>query len=131
MALWNELTTKPIARCQELTKRRRVQALQRLQDRPLAEWAEVIRRIEASSFCHGQNDRGWVATFDWLLQPDVATKTLEGKYDDRDRTSGADDISEAQRDWFEDCQRQHNGECGLDRYRHFLRLETEAARAVS
>lgn len=46
-----------------------------------AYWTKIIQRIASSKFCTGQNDRGWVATFDWLLQADVPLKIDEGKYD--------------------------------------------------
>ncbi len=48
-----------------------------------ANFAEAIKRIAASDFCCGKNDRSWVATFDFLLQPGTVTKVLEGKYDNR------------------------------------------------
>lgn len=83
MALWNSTAAKPLPRCIELTDKREVAARARLADRSLAQWGDVIARINASAFCCGQNDRAWVATFDWLLQPDVAVKVLEGKYDNR------------------------------------------------
>jgi hypothetical protein len=51
-------------------------------------WTEnfeaAVKRIMASKFCMGQNDRGWVATFDFLLQEDKIEKIMEGKYDNRD-----------------------------------------------
>jgi hypothetical protein len=41
--------------------------------------------MDASPFCRGETgDRGWRASFDFLLKPDTATKVLEGKYDDAD-----------------------------------------------
>lgn len=83
MGLWNTLTVPPLPKCRELTDKRAKHARARLHDAILDEWAEVIERINASDFCRGTNDRGWIATFDWLLQPDVRVKVLEGKYDDR------------------------------------------------
>jgi len=80
---WNSGTTAPIPKCKELTPKRRTHALARLRDAPIDTWRDVIARIEASAFCRGQNDRGWVATFDWLLQPETRVKVLEGKYDNR------------------------------------------------
>jgi hypothetical protein len=47
----------------------------------LERWAAAVRRIARSPFCLGSNDRGWRATFDWLLQPDTLLKVEEGKYD--------------------------------------------------
>jgi hypothetical protein len=85
MERWNALTQAPaIPRCRDLTAKRRCNAKVRLTERPLTEWVEVFARIQASAFCRGENDRGWVATFDWVIgSPDVAVKVLEGKYDDR------------------------------------------------
>jgi hypothetical protein len=84
MGLWNTLTTPPIPKCRALSKMRSLRARCRLAERPLAEWREVVERINASRFCRGESDRGtWVATFDWLLQPDTALRVLEGKYDNR------------------------------------------------
>lgn len=82
--VWNTLTTPPIPRCQELSSSRRRHVKARLTERPLAAWEAICQRIEQSPFCRGENDRGWLATFDWLVgSPDVAVKVLEGKYDNR------------------------------------------------
>jgi hypothetical protein len=83
---WNRLTEPPIPRCRDLTSARKRHIRVRLTERPLTEWEDVIRRIQASAFCRGDNDRGWRATIDWLVgSPDVAVKVLEGKYDDAPR----------------------------------------------
>jgi len=78
---WNELTSEPIPRGSKLTPTRQKLASARLRELPLDTWRGIIARIESSAFCRGQSDRGWTATFDWLLQPDTATKVSEGKYD--------------------------------------------------
>lgn len=83
---WNRLTQPPIARCRDLTTKRKRHAKARLTEHPLTEWEAVFSRIQASKFCRGENDRGWTASFDWAIgSPDVAVKVLEGKYDDRIR----------------------------------------------
>jgi hypothetical protein len=46
-------------------------------------FSAAVDRVAQSSFCTGKNDRGWTADFDWMLQPDVCLKVMEGKYDDR------------------------------------------------
>lgn len=83
--LWNDGTPAPtFPRCVAITKTREEKCRLRLRERPVEEWAAAIRRLSASSFCRAQNDRGWVATFDWLIaNPDNVVKVLEGKYDDR------------------------------------------------
>jgi len=53
------------------------------EDPDLGRWREVVQRIARSKFCCGENDRGWVADFDFLVRPETFTKVLEGKYDDR------------------------------------------------
>lgn len=79
--LWNEVTTPPIPRCKNLddaTRRRSVVA--RLQDRGFEGMREVFTGINALPFLRGDNDRGWLASFDWALKPANITKVLEGNY---------------------------------------------------
>lgn len=46
-------------------------------------WQNIIDKISASSFCTGDNERGWKADIDFLLANDTNyIKVLEGKYDD-------------------------------------------------
>ncbi len=52
----------------------------------VANLESAIKRIMASDFCKGKNDRGWKADFDWILQPNTAAKIMEGKYDNRKPT---------------------------------------------
>jgi len=53
----------------------------RLRDSTLDEWMRAFAALERSAFCRGENDRGWRADFDFLLQPKSFTKLLEGAYD--------------------------------------------------
>jgi hypothetical protein len=46
-----------------------------------SDWAETIKHIARTPFCIGTNDRGWKATFDFLLKPDTWLKVNEGVYD--------------------------------------------------
>lgn len=52
-------------------------------------WRENFKaaceKVSESNFCNGatNSDRAWVATFDWMLQPDTVPKVMEGKYDNR------------------------------------------------
>lgn len=41
---------------------------------------KICEAIEAQEFLLGDNDRGWVVDFDWILNPANATKILEGSY---------------------------------------------------
>lgn len=49
----------------------------------LTYWEGVIKKIAASPFCNGQNDRMWIATIDFLIRPDTHVKVMEGKYDEK------------------------------------------------
>jgi hypothetical protein len=77
--LWNATTKPPLPRCRELTDDRRRKIRARLAKRPaLADWREAFEAIQAGAFYRGQNDRGWVADFDWIVKNDtVAAKVLE------------------------------------------------------
>ena len=81
--LWN-VKCKKLPQVLSLSKQRTRKASLRLRERSLEEWGVVFDRISSSAFCCGENDRGWRATFDWIVHnTDNALKVLEGKYDDR------------------------------------------------
>jgi hypothetical protein len=48
---------------------------------------EAIGRVEASAFCRGENERGWRADLDFLLQAKSFGRLLEGHFDNRARGS--------------------------------------------
>lgn len=84
--LWNEIVVQPAVK--ELGKARTAKIRLRLKERSLDQWREVFARVKASLFCAGQNERGWVATFDWVIRSDEsAAKVLEGKYDNRENAT--------------------------------------------
>lgn len=87
---WNTATKgTPIAACLKLTPARINKIRSRLSERPQLEWDAIFARITASDFCRGQNTRGWVASFDWIvLNADNGLKVLEGKYDNRPSVTG-------------------------------------------
>lgn len=64
--------------------RRRAAKVVLAEEPDMGVWGAVVTRIANSNFCTGTNDRGWRATFDWLLKPDTRMKVLEGKFDTRD-----------------------------------------------
>lgn len=43
----------------------------------------VFLSAHKSDFLNGKNDRGWTATFDWIIVPDNFRKVMEGNYDNR------------------------------------------------
>lgn len=77
--LWNATTKPPLPRCRELTDERRRKIRARLASRPsLTEWREVFEAVQSIPFYRGENDRQWVADFDYVIKNDtVAAKVLE------------------------------------------------------
>lgn len=65
----------------KMTAQREKQLKARLRDCTIEEWQRAMDALERSAFCRGENDRGWIADFDFLLQPKSFTKLLEGAYD--------------------------------------------------
>jgi hypothetical protein len=52
----------------------------------------VVNKVKDSRFANGENDRGWVVTFDWLFILGNFTKVLEGNYDNKKATSNSKSI---------------------------------------
>jgi hypothetical protein len=79
---WNDTAVLP--RCLVVSdKRRRVMSARFKDEFFNANWKQAIERCRKSSFCCGENDRGWKASLDWFIQADVVAKIMEGKYDNK------------------------------------------------
>lgn len=52
-------------------------------------WRDYFRIVAASDFLMGQNDRGFTADLEWLVNQANMTKVLEGKYNARASPQGA------------------------------------------
>lgn len=46
---------------------------------------EMVRKAALSEFLKGNNNRGFQASFDWLIKPSNFQKTIEGNYDNRSK----------------------------------------------
>lgn len=64
---------------------RRTHTLARIREYGEDALREVVRKAAASDFLNGNNNRGWTATFDWLILPNNFIKVLEGNYDNNKR----------------------------------------------
>jgi len=83
--VWNE-ERGPLAQARTLTSgRRRKIEIRSATDRDETWWRGYFRRIASSSWCRGDNPRGWKADLDWAVSSEeVVVKVLEsGRYDDR------------------------------------------------
>ncbi|MDF1565314.1 MAG: hypothetical protein P1V51_19915 [Deltaproteobacteria bacterium] len=87
--LWNEKAVAPLPRIKALTDDRRKKLRTRLSIHPEPAWWEaVIERVNASRFLRGDNERGWMVDFDWILSERNLTRIVEGKYDNRPAGGG-------------------------------------------
>lgn len=48
-------------------------------------FAEMVRKAANSEFLKGNNNRGFQATFDWVIRPSNFQKIIEGNYDNRNK----------------------------------------------
>lgn len=79
---WHErMVPQGFPAVRKMTAQRKRQLKARLRDSTMDEWQRVFDALERSAFCKGENERGWRADFDFLLQPKSFTKLLEGAYD--------------------------------------------------
>lgn len=79
---WNVLAEQHrLPKVQTLTETRRKKAKARLKDLGgLDGWREALVKVSQSPLCLGNNDRGWRANFDFLMQPSKLAKLMEGNY---------------------------------------------------
>lgn len=78
---WKQLTFTPVKGLSPQSTRHK-NAVARWREKPdESYWIQVVQRINDSKFCNGDNDRGWMADFEFLVRPDVHHRVLEGKYD--------------------------------------------------
>lgn len=79
---WNQrMAPQGFPAVRRLTGTRRRQLQARMRENTIEDWQQAMAALERSAFCRGENDRGWRADFDFLLQPKSFTKLLEGAYD--------------------------------------------------
>jgi len=80
--LWNE-RCGALPKVRKLTKKRNSLLASRIAEGlTLAQFDEVLAKIQTSLFLNGDNDRGWKVSFGWVIESDDhITDILEGKYD--------------------------------------------------
>lgn len=83
MDAWND-NCGELPKINKMTRRRMAKLKQRLREDK--KFIDILSKASAKAstvpFLCGRSDRGWMATFDWMLNNDTnATAVLEGKYD--------------------------------------------------
>lgn len=110
---YSEITNLFNSICKSLTPvsrltdgRRKAIAARWKELKSLEAFKKLFEIAEASAFLTGNNDRGWQATFDWLIKPTNTIKVLEGVYSDRHRESERKVLSEKRAQTQEELEEQ-------------------------
>jgi hypothetical protein len=69
-----------LSKAKSFDQMRRRKTLTLIKTRSTDDITEAIAAVERSPFCRGENDRGWKADFDFLLQPKSFNRLIEGFY---------------------------------------------------
>ena len=75
-----------ICQIRDIKGKRRDAVRARSRERGKKSLAIVFENAAKSDFLNGKNDRGFIASFDWLLRPNNFIKVLEGNYDNPVKT---------------------------------------------
>ena len=103
---WNETTKGAFGELRTLSEARRTSIRARIRETSKEDFFRMIDKAAESEFMHGQNSRGWQATFDWCIKPTNYAKVLDGNYDNptlaKTTLGGAShDSSEGYKDYFD------------------------------
>ena len=66
-----------------ISGQRKTHTLARIREHGKDTFARMIRIASTNDFLNGKNDRGWVANYDWLVNPSNFVKVIEGNYSSR------------------------------------------------
>lgn len=69
--------------CTDQRRRKLQRQLKEFCQGDLELWRQACQRVAAAPHLCGENDRGWTASLDWVIEPRNLTKILEGNYDAR------------------------------------------------
>lgn len=76
-----------------MTPKRKSMVMARLKEYGEESVRLMIDKAAMSSFLNGKSNRGWMASFDWIMRPNNFAKVLEGNYDDRKQGNNGDEQS--------------------------------------
>lgn len=96
-----QMQGKQVKKIAKLNKERISRILARTKEYGKEAVAQVIVKTANSNFLNGDNNRGFLASFDWIFRPTNFPKIYEGNYDNRtsiQRSTSAADNGRAQRD---------------------------------
>ena len=79
---WNSLGLGQVKKVVSGTQRERL-LKKRIKDYGIDEILKAIENVRNSTFLNGENNKGWIITFDWFLKPNNFPKVLDGNYASR------------------------------------------------
>lgn len=78
---WNEMAAElSLPMVEVVNPARRAKMKARLREVGLDGFRRAFEAIEESKFLRGENDKGWTATFDFVVSPSGMAKIIEGNY---------------------------------------------------
>lgn len=80
---WNEKSK--LKEITAITEKRKGHLNARIKEHGIDAIYKVVDNIANSSFLRGENNRGWMANFDWVFRPNNFVKVLEGNYLDEEK----------------------------------------------
>lgn len=103
--LWNQTCFPVLSQVMSIHDRRQRMIRVRMIERPdLKEWSEIFKKVIANPFLRGENDKGWRADFDWVLNPSNLAKVIEGKYDPKQTAAPQNKKPESTKDLWDFCK---------------------------
>ena len=92
---WNALGVSSV---KSISNNRLTLVKARIAEHGLDAFLKAIKGIKECPFLLGQNERGWVITFDWLIKPSNFAKVLEGNYKPRVTQTASSNFTERKND---------------------------------
>nr|DAY29647.1 MAG TPA: replication initiator protein [Caudoviricetes sp.] len=90
--IYNEECTN-LPKCLKITEKRKVAVNKCLKEKIDEEvFKQICIKANQSNFLIGENDRGWVADFDFVTRADKAMQILEGKYESKSKKQASNNI---------------------------------------
>lgn len=92
ISAWNSLAeetaVRPVSKMQTYSKRYQMLAA-RLKEYSLDDVLKAIDNIRHSEFLKGNNNKGWIITFEWFVRPNNFPKVLEGNYNNVEKSASS------------------------------------------
>lgn len=93
ISMYND-TCVSFPKVNKLSEKRKKTIKARLNIYSLDDFKKLFEMAEASRFLKGQNNRNWIASFDWLICDANMAKVLDGNYQDRDSRQQSTETNE-------------------------------------